>query len=574
MKKFLTNTEKNKIIKEREKAIIESFAKNYNRIKRLDEDEVKPISESLLAIGGAVVLAGIVAKAVGTIKNNMLAKRFEKTGEKEEVKGPKGGHLIMYGYKDKKDGKHYWGFDFQETRGDAGYNEINTMLFNDDTAAEVKNYIVKDGSGQRPTGIEGAEGYHDDYFGPYKSDVRIYRGTDENEEIDENEIPKETSLEKTGEIVANKLEQVLSPEEINFLKQAYTKGGKEMVAKAIERATNNSANEGAEPPAEGDMGMSRNEIKLRQILDKIISYGAIGGVGGIIPAAAAGASTEVVVGLAIAALVGFMFKDAAWWKSKGHHYDAQDKYGLKENDEDYEKIGREVEYGINPYEEQPSKNELNDDLLEFDIPEWALSSLINGDDSGLEDDDIRKIEDFTSRVVSKYGNAHFMMNDIEGEDNLGFKHSNDIDNLGSNVYRLYIRPSKSEEPMNEYGLQENNGDNLNKNQSGIDQNTTLAYKIIKKITDLLKDDMYSEPDEYGMTTPELLKAFYYNFDSVDDGNGKLIGFKKGDLTSFVKRAKNYLMNRDFVVIGDNGVIDVNNSNHPEVAKLLKKLETL
>jgi hypothetical protein len=167
-----------------------------------------------------------------------------------------------------------------------------------------------------------------------------------------------------------------------------------------------------------------------------------------------------------------------------------------------------------------------------------------------------------------------MMNDIEGEDNLGFKHSNDIDNLGSNVYRLYIRPSKSEEPMNEYGLQENNGDNLNKNQSGIDQNTTLAYKIIKKITDLLKDDMYSEPDEYGMTTPELLKAFYYNFDSVDDGNGKLIGFKKGDLTSFVKRAKNYLMNRDFVVIGDNGVIDVNNSNHPEVAKLLKKLETL
>jgi hypothetical protein len=40
MKKFLTNTEKNKIIKEREKAIIESFAKNYNKIKHLDEDEL------------------------------------------------------------------------------------------------------------------------------------------------------------------------------------------------------------------------------------------------------------------------------------------------------------------------------------------------------------------------------------------------------------------------------------------------------------------------------------------------------------------------------------------------------
>jgi hypothetical protein len=185
MKKILlTESEKKAIILEREKTIINNFAKTFNSIKRVDENEVKPISESLLAIGGAVVLAGIVAKAVGTIKNNMLAKRFEKTGEKEEVIGPKGGNnkLIMFGYKDKKDGQHYWGFDFQETSGDAGYNEINTMLFNDEHAAEVKNYMVKGGSGQRPTGIEGAEGYHDDYFGPHKSDVRIYRGTDENEE--------------------------------------------------------------------------------------------------------------------------------------------------------------------------------------------------------------------------------------------------------------------------------------------------------------------------------------------------------------------------------------------------------
>lgn len=182
MKKILLNeSERKAAILDREKAIVENFAKTFNKIKRIDENEVKPISESLLAIGGAVVLAGIVAKAVGTIKNNMLAKRFEKTGEKEEVKGPKGGNLIMYGYKDKKDGKHYWGFDFQETRGDAGHNEINTMLFNDDTAASVKNYIVKDGSGQRPTGEEGAEGHYDDYFGPHKSDVRIYRGTNENE---------------------------------------------------------------------------------------------------------------------------------------------------------------------------------------------------------------------------------------------------------------------------------------------------------------------------------------------------------------------------------------------------------
>jgi hypothetical protein len=248
--------------------------------------------------------------------------------------------------------------------------------------------------------------------------------------VDENEINQETSLEKTGEIVANKIQQVLSPEEINFLKQAYTKGGKELIAKTIASATDNSANEGAEPPAEGDMGMSRNEIKLRQIIEKIIASGSLGGLVGIIPAAMAG-YPALAAGLGISALVGFLFKDAAWWKSKGHHYKAQKKYGLQEDMR-----------GMNELPPYKNINEVDGDLLEFDIPEWALSSLINGDDSGLEDEDIQKINTFVQKVENQYGNAHFMMNDIEGEDNLGFKHSNDIDNLGSNVYRLYLRPSK------------------------------------------------------------------------------------------------------------------------------------
>ena len=95
-------------------------------------------------------------------------------------------------------------------------------------------------------------------------------------------------------------------------------------------------------------------------------------------------------------------------------------------------------------------NEVDSELLDFDIPEWALSSLINGDDSGLEDEDIEKINAFVDRIVARYGNANFMMNDIEGEDNLGFQPSNDIDNLGSNVYRLYLRPSKNQ--MDEFDI--------------------------------------------------------------------------------------------------------------------------
>lgn len=85
----------------------------------------------------------------------------------------------------------------------------------------------------------------------------------------------------------------------------------------------------------------------------------------------------------------------------------------------------------------------NEDLIEYNVPEWAMSSLINGDDSGLSEEDIEKLNSFVKDVSNEHGNASFMLGDIEGEDDLGFRHSNDIDSLGSNVYRIYIKPSKN-----------------------------------------------------------------------------------------------------------------------------------
>jgi hypothetical protein len=143
--------------------------------------------------------------------------------------------------------------------------------------------------------------------------------------------------ENVGELVADKLQDVLSPEELSFLSQAYTKGGKEMVASAIEDASNEGINEDSntEPPAEGEFGMSRNEIKLRQILDKVITGGGIGSLIGALPAAMMG-SPYLALGLGIASLVGCGLKDAAWWKGKAtngeeypHHHSAQNKYGVK-----------------------------------------------------------------------------------------------------------------------------------------------------------------------------------------------------------------------------------------------------
>jgi hypothetical protein len=97
----------------------------------------------------------------------------------------------------------------------------------------------------------------------------------------------------------------------------------------VANALNQSVNEGLpESPAEGDYGMSQSELKLRQILDKVIMRGALSSLAGIIPAAMMG-HPGLAVGLGIAALAGTALKDAAWWKKNGHHYGAQGKYGVK-----------------------------------------------------------------------------------------------------------------------------------------------------------------------------------------------------------------------------------------------------
>ena len=113
------------------------------------------------------------------------------------------------------------------------------------------------------------------------------------------------------------------------------------------------------------------------------------------------------------------------------------------------------------------------------------------------------------------------------------------------------------------------------NEGLVDDRATSAYSLVKQIGGILKDEIHTAPDEYGMTTPELVKTFLYNFDTVENDEGKIIGFRKGDLASFVARAKNYLMNIDLISLNDyTGEVDVNNSNSPEIANLLLKLENL
>ena len=82
-----------------------------------------------------------------------------------------------------------------------------------------------------------------------------------------------------------------------------------------------------------------------------------------------------------------------------------------------------------------------EDWLEFIIPNWAGSALINGDYSGLDDEDEIKLNKFIQRVVEKYGNANFAMPSNDEELEVGFKPYNDVDNLGSDCMKLLLLPS-------------------------------------------------------------------------------------------------------------------------------------
>jgi hypothetical protein len=147
-----------------------------------------------------------------------------------------------------------------------------------------------------------------------------------------------------------------------------------------------------------------------------------------------------------------------------------------------------------------------DDLLKFTIPNWALTSLINGDDSGLEDEDIEKIDKFVKETVDEYGNANFMLPD-ESEMDLGFKRSNDIDNLGNDCSLLYLRPSKKYENGGETDEEENEEDENQQRLEELADEYSIPTEVIEEyasdrgieiseITDLPYNGRYDSEEDY------------------------------------------------------------------------------
>jgi|688.fasta_scaffold439149_2 hypothetical protein len=122
----------------------------------------------------------------------------------------------------------------------------------------------------------------------------------------------DSKKEKAIEVI----QDILKPSEIEFLKKEFKNLGKEGFKDEVEYVM--SVDESGELGEEEEM--SEKEYKLRHIIDKIITKGGVLSMLGVVPAAMF-VSGGAAAALGVTALVAFLFKDAAFWDSKGdvHH---------------------------------------------------------------------------------------------------------------------------------------------------------------------------------------------------------------------------------------------------------------
>jgi len=194
--------------------------------------------------------------------------------------------------------------------------------------------------------------------------------------------------------------------------------------------------------------------------------------------------------------------------------------------------------------------EMDDNVYEYEVPDWALPTLINGDSSGISDEDEQKIERFINQVVNEVGNANFYGG--SEEDGLGFRRSNDIDNLGSEVYKVYVRKHTLDEssdvgsvfgaegmPVANPYMRPKKGFDLSPNQDMYKAKNMLpsVKKGIKKFQSEFSNPVFKQTTEPEFITPVKTthfqgtkkKAMKENYDLVDlDAlmNDDIIEYKK------------------------------------------------
>jgi hypothetical protein len=133
---------------------------------------------------------------------------------------------------------------------------------------------------------------------------------------DSEEIEGESNMDNLNmEQGAKEIHSVLSDEELQFLSNIMNQEGEDGLENKIETAieAKSEVNEGED--FESEYGMSEDEFKMRDIVDKLLEKTSVLSMLGIVPAAMlSGGGAAVAAG--VAALVSYLLKDAAWYQKK------------------------------------------------------------------------------------------------------------------------------------------------------------------------------------------------------------------------------------------------------------------
>jgi hypothetical protein len=142
-------------------------------------------------------------------------------------------------------------------------------------------------------------------------------------------------------------------------------------------------------------------------------------------------------------------------------------------------------------------------LVEYVVPNWSVSALINGDYSGLNDEDEKSLDSFIERVSNECGNAMFMLGDKS--DDYEFSHRNDVDRYAGDVTTLYIMPDNSY--ANGGGLKKKDDD-----EPVVEKKPMADYDV-----QLLESQSDNEEE----------KGKYFMFPKPANDNSKGVLFEKG-----------------------------------------------
>jgi len=179
--------------------------------------------------------------------------------------------------------------------------------------------------------------------------------------------------------------------------------------------------------------------------------------------------------------------------------------------------------------EDYEKQEPKDDLLEFTIPMIMANAIVNDEDYFLTENESEQLYNFLQNLTARYGNANLMLGDESDE--LGFCTRNDVNNLGGDCIRMYLKPSKNYDdggnlPQSEYGygtsLLAKGGSIEDKIKSRLSANFELPVEMAIYVPSTEKANQVISKRDY-LNRIDDVRSFLattfggYSSDSIDGG---------------------------------------------------------